>query len=161
MAILQAARAHKLGLPIEQAESWGLNRAIFYAAAKRGFKKHKPPSRKIVTLTELKEKPIEKKENIFYLGDEAAYFKEINGKIYFTIGGQIQTEKEYQKQIKSRFGPIYEKAWQEALAIVSEHPQETLLSQRKFYEKVYKPLRDILAEKWTKMLQQTLNKQST
>lgn len=39
MAVLQAARAHLLGLPIESAKSFGLNRAIFYAAAKRGFKK--------------------------------------------------------------------------------------------------------------------------
>ncbi|HUO43055.1 MAG TPA: hypothetical protein VMU35_08765 [Methylomirabilota bacterium] len=38
MAILQAARAKQLGLPINEAKSWGLNRAIFYAAAKRGFK---------------------------------------------------------------------------------------------------------------------------
>jgi len=38
MALLQAARAHVLGLPLESAYSWGLNKAIFYAAAKRGFK---------------------------------------------------------------------------------------------------------------------------
>ena len=38
MAVLQAARALVLGLPESQAKSWGLNRAIFYAAAKRGFK---------------------------------------------------------------------------------------------------------------------------
>ncbi|OYV02567.1 hypothetical protein CGW93_04880, partial [candidate division bacterium WOR-3 4484_18] len=43
MAVLQAARAHLLGLPIESAKSFGLNRAIFYAAAKRGFKKKGPP----------------------------------------------------------------------------------------------------------------------
>jgi hypothetical protein len=38
MAILQAARAEALGLPEDSAYSWGLNRAIFYAAAKRGFR---------------------------------------------------------------------------------------------------------------------------
>src|SRR5579875_2525433 len=38
MSILQAARAEALGLPHDSALSWGLNRAIFYAAAKRGFK---------------------------------------------------------------------------------------------------------------------------
>src|SRR5437667_5176547 len=38
MALLQAARAYSLGLPLESAHSWGLNRAVFYAAAKRGFK---------------------------------------------------------------------------------------------------------------------------
>ena len=38
MAILQAARAMELGFSETRAKSWGLNRAIFYAAAKRGFK---------------------------------------------------------------------------------------------------------------------------
>ena len=39
MALLQAARAKALGYPLDEAESFGLNRAIFYAAAKRGFKR--------------------------------------------------------------------------------------------------------------------------
>jgi len=39
MAVLQAARANVLGLPEDSAYSWGLDRAIFYAAAKRGFKR--------------------------------------------------------------------------------------------------------------------------
>src|SRR5580658_7769819 len=38
MAILQAERARRLGLPTESADSFGLNRAIFYAAAKAGFR---------------------------------------------------------------------------------------------------------------------------
>src|SRR5580692_1067412 len=38
MALLQAARAFTIGLPLESAHSWGLNRAIFYAAAKRRLK---------------------------------------------------------------------------------------------------------------------------
>ena len=38
MAVLQAARALCLGLSEDSSKSWGLNRAIFYAAAKRGFK---------------------------------------------------------------------------------------------------------------------------
>ena len=38
MALLQATRAKVLGYPLDEAESFGLNRAIFYPAAKRGFK---------------------------------------------------------------------------------------------------------------------------
>ena len=38
MAMLQAARAESLGLPHDSALSWGLNRAIFFAAAKQGFR---------------------------------------------------------------------------------------------------------------------------
>ncbi len=37
MATLQAARAFLLGLLLELAKSWGLNRVIFCAAVKRGF----------------------------------------------------------------------------------------------------------------------------
>jgi hypothetical protein len=37
MALLQAARAQALGYPLDEAESFGLNRAIFYVAATRGF----------------------------------------------------------------------------------------------------------------------------
>jgi len=39
MATLQAARAYALGYSLDEAKSFGLNRAIFYAAAKKGFKK--------------------------------------------------------------------------------------------------------------------------
>lgn len=38
MALLQAARAKVLGYSLDEAQSFGLNRAIFYAAAKRGFR---------------------------------------------------------------------------------------------------------------------------
>ena len=38
MATLQAGRAKAVGLTTDEAKSFGLNRAIFYAAAKRGFK---------------------------------------------------------------------------------------------------------------------------
>src|SRR5689334_20610316 len=36
MAVLQAARAIALGLDPDESKSWGLNRALFYAAAKKG-----------------------------------------------------------------------------------------------------------------------------
>src|SRR3954470_13726542 len=36
-AILQAARGYQLGLDLDSAKSWGLNRAIFYRAAKNGY----------------------------------------------------------------------------------------------------------------------------
>ncbi len=154
MAILQAARAYKLGLPINQAKSWGLNRAIFYAAAKKGyFRKKKPPARK-ATIQELAKKPIEKTKNLFYLGDEAAYIVETPNGMYFTIGGKVQTEKDFQRQIESRFHPIFDKVWNEALEIVGEHPIETLLSQRKFYKEIYEPLRDVLVEKWSRWVQE-------
>jgi hypothetical protein len=46
MALLQAARAKALGYPLDEAESFGLKRAIFYAAAKRGFNRATLESRR-------------------------------------------------------------------------------------------------------------------
>jgi len=158
MAILQAARAYVLGMPLYLAKSWGLNRAIFYAAAKRGFKKMKALRRPVVSREELALKPLEKIKNMQFLGDEGAYITEKNRKIYFIIGGVPQTEEEFKKQIESRFGPCFEKAWKEALAVVKDFDVAILLSQRQFYEKVYKPLRDQLATKWSEMVKKGCRK---
>ena len=147
MAVLQAARAFVLGLSLEEAKSWGLNRAIFYAAAKKGyFRRPKPPSRE-VHLEELIKKPLERKRDFFYLGDEGAFFVETEHGIRFKIGKKIQRPEDFDNQIASRFWPIFNEIWDEALKIVSEHSKEVLLSQRQFYKKVYEPLRDILKER--------------
>ena len=147
MALLQAARANVLGLQTELAFSWGLNRAIFYAAAKRGFRR-KPeyaprPSEAV------KQKPVLETKEVYYLGDEMAYKREVGEKTYFTIGGDVQTSEEFKKQIEQRFGPVFSKAWTEALELMNQFNRETLLSQRLFYERVYKPRRDELAKKWS------------
>ncbi|MEO0097164.1 MAG: hypothetical protein ABIK78_03595 [candidate division WOR-3 bacterium] len=155
MAVLQAARAYLLGLPIESAKSWGLNRAIFYAAAKKGFLKlrpkiAKPPSFKIILPKEKLEK-IKKSFKIYHLGDEMAYSVEIDGKIFFTIGDEIQKLEDFEKQIEKRFGKNFQKAWEEALAILKKYDKGILSSQRYFYETVYKPRRDELAKKWSEL----------
>ena len=102
MAILQAARASELGLSIVQAKSWGLNRAIFYAAAKKGFKKIPPRSRE-----EISSKPVEKKKDRYFLGNEMAYAAKKGNRTYFMIGGKLQTESDFEKQIVRRFGTIF------------------------------------------------------
>jgi hypothetical protein len=142
MAVLQAARAYTLGLALESSLSWGLNRSIFYAAAKRGFKGGG-------TFTGGPGKPREAPE-VYYLGDEIAY-KEKKGKLLFTIGGEVQTELEFNKQIKSRFQGTFDEAWQEALDYVQHFPRETLLSGTAFFSDVYRPKRDELAESWSEM----------
>ena len=147
MAILQAARAKQLGLPLTEAKSWGLNRAIFYAAAKRGFKGKPFKTRSHEEIA----KPVERRRSAYFLGDELAYSSRAGSKLYFTIGKTLQTESDYQRQIMKRFNPIYSKAWKEALQVVRQYPKETLLSQNGFFQEVYKPRRDELAEKWTKM----------
>lgn len=149
MAVLQAVRAYRLGMDKEEAKSFGLNRAIFYAAAKYGFGKKRYTSHAYSKSKSKKEKP--DKYSVYQLGDETAYMVMKNGRKQFIMGNQIQTVEKFNSQITSRFGNKFEKAWQEALLIVSKYDKGVLLSQRYFYETIYKPRRDDLAKKWTEM----------
>ncbi|UCF70687.1 MAG: hypothetical protein JSW49_10930 [candidate division WOR-3 bacterium] len=155
MATLQAARAYVLGLPVASAKSFGLNRAIFYAAAKRGFKGKgvmKAPSGFKSKEKSYSERDIEKMQKSFTMtniGDEAAYSVEIGGKRFFVIGSEVQSPDDFAKQIAGRFGKGFREAWKEAVKICKEHDRGVLLSQRYFYEAIYKPRRDELSEKWT------------
>jgi len=148
MAVLQAARAKTLGFRIVEAKSWGLNRAIFYAAAKRGFKKVRMPIR---TREMIEKEPIVKLRRTYFLGSEMAYISRKANRTYFTIGGELQTEKDFKRQIEARFGTAFPKAWKESLHIVREYPKDVLLSQNRFFQDIYRPRRDELASKWTKM----------
>ncbi|MCD6083304.1 hypothetical protein DRJ00_07645 [Candidatus Aerophobetes bacterium] len=156
MATLQAARAFILGLPMDSAKSWGLNRAIFYAAAKRGFKKVQPPKEIILPRIKEKMKP-ELREKVvktfkpYTLGDEMAYSVKINDKTYFLIGDRVQTPEDFSRQIESRFGENFEQAWEEAVNYCRKYDEGILRSQRYFYEMVYKPVRDKLAKQWTSL----------
>jgi len=144
MAVLQAVRAKQLGFSDTRAKSWGLNRAIFYAAAKRGFKQ-RPESRATGR------KPGEKGKATFLLGDEMAYTLKRGARLYFTIGGVLQTEADFNRQIEARFGKHFDQAWKEALSIVNQYPIEVLRSRSRFFSEVYRPRRDELASKWTEM----------
>lgn len=156
MALLQAARAYLLGMPLDSAKSWGLNRAIFYAAAKRGFKGRRalPFDRTALPAERLPREKIEEIEGsygIFHLGDEMAYRVEMDGRPIFTIGNELQTPEDFAKQIESRFGRAFEEAWREAVEMCKGFDRGVLLSQRYFYETVYKPRRDELASRWTEL----------
>jgi hypothetical protein len=147
MAVLQAARAHALGLPRDSAFSWGLNRAIFYAAAKRGFRGSTPTEG---------ESPKEAAERagreVYRLGDEEAY-RDLNApELVFTIGDEDQTAAAFEREVASRFGTKenFRAAWEEATRIVSSFDAATLESRRRFYEEVYKPRRDDLSDTWTR-----------
>ena len=145
MAMLQAARAEQLGLETGSAYSWGLNRAIFFAAAKRGFRgsgSKGEPGAPTATHAELKGE--------YFLGDEKAYRDEEGPGLYFTIGGKTQTRADFERQIGGRFGgdANFQKAWNECLKIVRSHDAGTLRSGHRFYEEVYKPRRDTLVAEW-------------
>ena len=155
MAVLQAARAHVCGLPLDISKSWGINRAIFYAAAKRGFRsfgRRGLAARPGVRGIPRGPAPVGPKEEVFRLGDEVAYTAKVGATTRFTIGGEVHTEEDYERQIVSRFGGKYRDAWREAVEIVKRHPKTVLLSQNEFFQQVYKPVRDELSEKWTDMV---------
>ena len=133
---------------LQPASGWGLNRAIFYAAAKRGFKGRGVKVAKHVG-KEIEKRTVKKIGRTYFLGDEMAYASKKQGQIYFTIGGELQTESDFERQIENRFGANFSNAWKEAQKIVQEYPKETLLSQHRFFEDVYKPRRDDLASKWS------------
>jgi len=143
MALLQAARCFLLTRDVEKSKSFGLNRAIFYAWAKhRGVEAKKPPSGK--GAVKPFEKPVEEK-NVFHLGNEAAYLSEDG---WLTIGNTKQTPQDYDNQIARRISEVipYEEAWRRALEYLKKFPQEVLLDQQKFFNQVYKPVRDSFIE---------------
>jgi len=148
MSLLQAARAYALGLPLESACSWGLNRAIFIAAAKRGFKGGSSSGE-----GGIRAKGTSTRQGTYSLGDDIAYKTEKNGVLLFTIGGKIQTKQEFDMRVKARFGKGYQSAWKDALAYVKSFDRDTLLSTDEFFRNVYKPVRDELAQKWTEASQ--------
>ena len=156
MALLQAARAKALGYPLDEAESFGLNRAIFYAAAKRGFKggsSSKHPGEQHV-LRETPGRNISKTIQQDALGDEVAYYVEMDGKKRYVMGEEILEPDDFKRQVAERFGQAFPQAWEQALQIVEQTDRATLESRRKFYEEVYKPRRDVLAKAWSALSKQ-------
>lgn len=153
-ALLQAARAQRLGLPWATARSWGLNRAIFVAAARWGFDAKKssgPPEWKGIANAD--QPKLARTYGEFFLGEDKAYKVEVDGTILFTIGGEIQTPEAFSKQVASRFGKTYGAAWTEAQEIVGGYPRTVLESPEEFFSRVYRPRRDALASKWSKAVE--------
>jgi hypothetical protein len=146
MAILQAARAESLGLPPESARSWGLNRAIFYAAAKRGFKEGPSKAGQEPGIPAGSHPP-----ELYRLGEDEAYRNPSLKQIVFRIGDQDQTSADFERQVVSRFGTKenFQKAWNEAVRIIGNYDRATLASREHFYSEVYKPRRDELSDAWT------------
>jgi hypothetical protein len=141
MATLQAARAQALGLSLDEAKSWGLSRAIFYAVAKRGFHRTKGESDGHKQTTHRDKQHTD--EEAFTLGGEEAYISRDRGDgLRFRFGDEEQTARDFDRQIIVRF-PDWDAAWSEARRIVSDADQADLNSQH------YKPRRDELAKRWS------------
>jgi hypothetical protein len=143
MALLQAARYYVLTGDREKALSFGLNRAIFYAWAKR----RGVPVASTREIPGETPKSLEREtvRSVAYVGDEQAFLGK-NG--WFSIGGKEQTPEDFEREIVRRIESVmpFEEAWKLALEYVSSFDKEVLLSQRDFYEKVYLPVRDTFPE---------------
>ncbi|MEM2689860.1 MAG: hypothetical protein QXI27_04365 [Nitrososphaerota archaeon] len=139
MALLQAARYYLIKGDLESAKSFGLNRAIFYAwAKKRGVR---PTHRMRTTRPIAKTEAVEKNEVEEVVGDETVY-RRIGG--WYTIGGEEQRPEDFDRQIASRFGSekAFEKYWEKAIKYLQSFPRSMIESQKDFFEKIYLPVRD-------------------
>jgi len=144
MGLLQAARYYLLRGDLEKAKSFGLNRAIFYAWAKRTAGRARW-SKKYSAGAAISSSIPKRSRGEEKLGDEVAY---VSDQGFFVIGDQIQRPEDYDRQIASRIEGIvpYDEAWKAALNYLTRFPKEVLESQREFYEKIYLPVRDRFEE---------------
>jgi hypothetical protein len=144
MALLQAARYFILTGEEEKAKSFGLNRAIFYAWAKRRGVAKPPPRRTVPSGQEVAKERREDK-TLVYIGNDGAYTSEEG---WYIIGEENQLPQDYDRQIVSKIDPIisYQRAWSSALEYLSNFPKSDLLDQSKFFSEVYRPVRDAFLE---------------
>ena len=145
MALLQAARYYLLTGDLEKAKSFGLNRAIFYAWAKhygRYYVGRRASYRYVSTGQEV---PESERKLVKVAGEEAF----ISPRGWFVMGGQEQLPEDYDRNVVSKIEGVvpYEVAWEAALKYLSKFPKQVLLDPQKFYEKVYKPVRDDFIDK--------------
>lgn len=148
MATLQAARARYFGLDSDEAKSWGLNRAIFYAAAKNRWAEAKAigAQRPVIPEFELARRYHDLE---YQLGGEKAYVcRGPRNGLRFRFGNRTQLPRDFDYQIKNRFVD-WDSAWSEAVQIIKKSDPRDLESQSRFFNKVYKPRRDLLAQKWS------------
>ncbi|MGC9210536.1 MAG: hypothetical protein ACP5FU_00040 [Nitrososphaeria archaeon] len=143
MGLMQAARYYLIKGDIKKAKSFGLNRAIFYAWAKRYG-----PVKKGGVQKRLGEETT--KEEVYgfeKVGNEEAPIDKGSG--LFMIGNKVQTPEDYDREIAMRINAFvpYDKAWERTLKYMSRFPKEYLEDQRLFFERVYRPVRDSFLEK--------------
>ncbi len=138
MALLQAVRYFLITGDMERAKSFGLNRAIFYAWAKRRGRTR--PSRTGMRVGTPEARVEERRAE--QLGNEKAF---VSPRGWFIMGDDEQTPADYDRQIARRIEAAatpYEDAWVTAIEYLKGFPRETLLDQQGFYRDAYRTVRD-------------------
>lgn len=72
------------------------------------------------------------------LGNEVAYFVEMDGEKRYVMGEEILEPGGFHKQVAQRFGQVFPQAREQAVQIVEQTDRATLASRRKFYEEPLK-----------------------
>lgn len=148
MAVLQAARARSFGLDSDEAKSWGLNRAIFYAAAKNRWAEAKAIGARRPVIPEF-DLARRQHELEYQLGGEKAFVcRGPRIGLRFRFGSRTQFPRDFDHQVKNRF-ENWAEAWAEAVEIIKHADPQDLQTQSRFFNKIYKPRRDLLAAKWS------------
>jgi hypothetical protein len=149
MALLQAARALQFGLTLEEAKSWGLNRALFYAAAKRAWADAKAIGARRPVMPAY-ERSRRQHDPVYVLGNERAFrMRSLENGLRFKLGERVQTPEEFDRRVLASI-PDAESAWADALAIIRSADRRDLDIQSRFFNRIYKPRRDALAERWSR-----------
>jgi len=141
MALLQAARYFTLTGDLDKAKSFGLNRAIFYAWAKHYGKGYTP---KTVIRRRAPSGRVEAKEGKYKFTVACGEQVPVSDRGWFIMGGKEQMPDEYDRVIAGKIDKVvpYNKAWKAALEYVKSFPATILSDPQRFYEEVYKPVRD-------------------
>ena len=64
----------------------------------------------------------------------------VSEKVLFMTGNQIQTPKDFEKQVGKKFRGKFEKTWKEVIDICKSHDKRTSFLKI-FFETMYKPRR--------------------
>ena len=140
-----------------EAASFAYSRAAFYAAAKRGFrswrwyKKGFDPSAETDKKVKQLERSIRKvfgvsaddvQVDAIAIGGSLHQCVIYKGRIRYYLMPQVFDWDDYSKGVIQRLGKIYARWRRKAVGRVAAFPDEVLLNDSYFFEKVYKPVRD-------------------
>ncbi len=134
MAALQKFRALKLGYDKDLAEAIGIAEALKYAIFKRMAQSPK-------TYQEAEEKKKTEEVNLDWNTFKIFKLAAKDGLPY--VGGKVETSKDYQKEIFSKWGEEGGQKIEEwAKNVIEKTPEELLTDEQKFFKKVWVPHRD-------------------
>ncbi|MBI2061689.1 MAG: hypothetical protein HYT87_18265 [Nitrospirae bacterium] len=141
MAVLQYARALKLGMPDTDAKSWAANRALNFALFKNGAIIKNAPLWKDLEADVPGEIPAPDVPKLLAEGiaDEKVPFQASDKGRMFVFGGKPVPASYFDKEVIGLFGP----SWEKVMGIAKAHCEKfskQLTSKLDFFLQVFKPV---------------------